>query len=294
MKFATFHFWRMLMIEFRADLHCHTTCSDGSATPQEVVKLALEIGLQGLSITDHDTIEAYEVLEKDNKKIDLKLLSGIEFSTIHRGSSVHVLAYAFDLKNVEINNLCKSLKTNRVGRMEEMIHLLKKQGIVIDEKELFNNKNTIGRPHLAEALVKQKYAKSIQDAFNLFLGDGKCCFVPSNSMSTEETIEIIKRAKGFSIIAHPHIIKNPSTLTDILNMDFDGIEAYYARFSSQHEKTWIEIAKKKDWIMTGGSDYHGKMKPNNALGCSWVDAETFNRLYARYEENMRVNTVDNE
>lgn len=291
MKFATFHSWRNPMIEFRADLHCHTTCSDGSATPQEVVKSALEIGLQGLSITDHDTIEAYEVLANDNINIDLKLLSGIEFSTIHKGSSVHVLAYAFNLKNKEINNLCRTLKANRIVRMEEMIHLLKKQGIIIDEKELFENKNTIGRPHLAEVLVKQKYAKSVQDVFNQFLGDGKSCFVPSNSMSTEETIETIKRAKGFAIIAHPHIVKNQNTLSDILNMDFDGIEAYYARFSSQHEKIWIEVAKKRDWIMTGGSDYHGKIKPNNALGCSWVDAETFNHLHARYEENMKV---DNE
>ncbi len=279
------------MKEFRADMHCHTTCSDGSKTPEEVIQLALQIGLSGLSITDHDTIEAYTQAIPLAEKLGLEIVSGVEFSSMLSDVPVHILGYSFDLKHPVLNDLCQKHILRRTERNRMMLAALQKNGFKISEEELFElatkhpGKHSIGRPHIALLMMQKGYVKSIQDAFKKYLGEGCSCYIRGESISVEETIDAIHQAKGLAVIAHPHLINHIPTLRKLMQMNFDGLEGYYSKFPPEVQNQWVEAAQKKEWLITGGSDFHGDVKPNTPLGCSWIQKETFSILKDRLKDN---------
>lgn len=272
------------MNSFRADLHCHTTCSDGSMTPTQLVELAVELGLSGLSITDHDSIGAYATAMPVAAAHGLELLSGVEFSAAHEGSAVHVLAYGFSLTNPLIHDFCRQHVLRRKERNRAIMDLLTKQGFPISEKELYLLDSSLeedkswGRPHIAQAMVKKGFVKSSDEAFKKYIGDGKSAFVAGKTFSVAETLQLIHEANGYAVLAHPMLIERQSVARDLMNLPFDGIEAYYARYPIDKQLYWKRIAEEKGWIVTGGSDFHGNLKPNISLGCSWVDEVTFKKL----------------
>ncbi len=264
---------------FRADLHTHSSFSDGTDSPETLIQLALDTGLSGLSITDHDTIAAYAEALPIAKEKGLLLLPGVEFSS---ASQVHVLGYAFNLKSEAIADLCARHKTRRLDRNLKILEKLKGLGIRIEIEELGKEGHTVGRPHIAQALINRGQVETIQEAFDRYLGEGKPAFDPGEQVTTLETIEVIHKAGGKAVIAHPHLLKRSTLIRQLLQMPFDGLEGYYARFSPSQEKKWINTAEDKGWLTTGGSDYHGSNKPFNFLGSSWVGKETFDLLYAHY------------
>lgn len=268
----------------RYDLHSHTNCSDGSMSTEELLQLAKDIGLSGLSITDHDTIAAYKTALPLSKQLGLRMVSGIEFSTVHQNTSVHILGYSFKLDSPPILELCKRHETRRVTRYRAMLELLKKHNMPITEQELLSlgQKGSIGRPHIALVMINKGYVKTMKEAFQNYLAEGKPCYVRSDFVSVEETIETIHQGNGLAVIAHPQLIWKRNVVDDLLKMNFDGIEVFYARFPREDEKQWADIAKKKNWLMTGGSDFHGSVKPDIPLGASWVDENTFQILYDRF------------
>jgi predicted metal-dependent phosphoesterase TrpH len=280
-----------MMNEFRADLHCHSTCSDGSFSPIDLVKLAHQTGLKGLSITDHDTIAAYEAnLLEASHTFDVELVSGVEFSTIYEGASVHLLGYAFDLNHPDLKELCKKHIERREKRNRDILERLKALGLPITFEELEEmkalehpmKKQILGRPHIAMAMIKKGYVSSIQEAFRQYIGEGKPAYSKGENYSTEETITIIHRASGLTVLAHPHLIANQSLISALLTLPVDGIECYYSKLYPEQHKRWLNIAKKRGWLITGGSDFHGEFKPNIPLGCSWVREETFRFLRQRH------------
>ncbi len=270
---------------FKADLHCHTNHSDGSFTPQELLNLAKKIGLSGLSITDHDTIAAYY----DNifdlaKKLNLQLLTGVEISSEFNGVSIHVLAYNVPL-NSKLDDFLQLVREKRYQRNRLIIEKLLSKNMVITEEELINlakenqqGMTVIGRPHIAKLLLKKGYVRSIQEAFDKYLKKGASCYASGSKFSTIEVIEKVHEVNAKAILAHPHAIKEKKVINDLLELPFDGLEGYYSRLYLHEEKKWIEIAEKKGWIITGGSDFHGDFKPRIPLGCSWVSDEVFNEL----------------
>jgi predicted metal-dependent phosphoesterase TrpH len=275
-------------MEFRADMHCHTTCSDGTLTPYEIVDLALNLGLSGLSITDHDTVEAYESVIEYAKEKGLELISGVEFSCLYRGKSIHILGYAFNTKNKDIKAYCLKHKERREKRFYAILELLARHDLPLTEEEVLQESHdgTIGRPHIALAMLKKGYIGSMEEAFKNYLGAGKKCFVPGEAFPVEETIRIIQNAGGVAVIAHPHLIKDSSTTKELLKMNFDGLEGYYSRFDKETNLRWVNVAKQKNWIITGGSDFHGAVKPHIPLGSSWVNKETFESLKHRYVQSQ--------
>lgn len=276
------------MTTFRADLHCHSSCSDGSLPPLQLLALAAEKGLNALSITDHDSIDAYtpETLEKA-KQLGIVLIPGVEFSTGIDQTSIHLLGYNFSLQSPEMAALCEFHTDRRIVRYREILKRLNQLGMPIAENDLLaavaalnpKQKNMIiGRPHIAQMMIKRGYVKTIPEAFKKYLGDGCPCYIQGEYVSPEETIKVIHKAGGVAIIAHPHLIKNPEILKQLLKMDFDGIECFYSKFSMEEHQRWIKIAQHRNWLITGGSDFHGDIKPMISLGCSWIDEEHFNRL----------------
>jgi 3',5'-nucleoside bisphosphate phosphatase len=278
------------MTEFRADLHCHSTCSDGSFTPAELIILAQQIGLKGLSITDHDTTSAYETAFPLAEQFGIKLLPGVEFSTHQNGVSVHVLGYAFTPSHPAILSLCERHVQRRKERNEGILKRLAEIGIPLSNDDIMDEggkqTHTIGRPHIAKALVRKGYVESIQEAFKKYLAEGKPGYVTGTFFDVKETLQVIHEAQGLAIIAHPHLIEKSEITQSLLEMPFDGIECYYGNFSLEQNQRWIKIGDRKGWFKTGGSDFHGSVKPTIPLGCSYVGEETFNFLYQHYLHNQ--------
>jgi predicted metal-dependent phosphoesterase TrpH len=267
--------------EFRADLHCHTTCSDGSDTPIELLQKAAELSLNGLSITDHDTIDAYtpELFAKAGE-LNIQILPGIEISSQFENTTVHILGYGIDIYEDVFHEFLREIAISRNERNRAILEKLSKKGMRISEEELaaYAPKRTVGRPHIAELLMKKGYVPSVKDAFFLYLRESACCYVSGFKQTPREVIEKIHQAKGKAVLAHPHFFKKQTFVKKLLELPFDGLECYYSLLRKEVEAPWVKIAKEKKLIATGGSDYHGALKPQAPLGCSWVGKETFEAL----------------
>lgn len=276
------------MNEFRADLHCHTTCSDGSISPQKIIQLAKQVGLHGLSIADHDTIDAYPKAIPEAKAIGIELISGVEFSAVHNNSSVHILGYSFNLNSPELLTFCNQHRARRETRNRAMLELLEKHKMPLTMEDVLAAsplaEGSLGRPHIALAMVKKGYVPTPQDAFKRYLAEDCSCYVRGDNFTAEETINIIHQAQGFAIIAHPHLLKDRSLFSSLLDIKFDGLEGYYGRYLPHHNATWVTFAEKRNWIVTGGSDFHGEIKPQISLGCAWVGEKTFRFLKDHFDK----------
>jgi len=274
--------------DFRADLHCHSLYSDGTDSPEKILLLAKEQKLSGISITDHDTLNAYTPdLQTLAEELDLYLLPGVEISSTFVGKTVHVLAYGKKLLCDSFRCFLKEIQVDREARNRNILEKLNQIGFEISENDLLevskkhaNYKGkTIGRPHIAQVMIEKGFVASIQEAFNKYLGDSGKCFAGGMKHHPKDVIDKIHAAGGYAIVAHPHFYKRRNFVDALLNLPFDGIECYYSRLASFYEKKWIDIAKKKNKLITGGSDFHGSIKPHIILGCSWVNKETFFSLY---------------
>ena len=181
---------------FRADLHCHTLYSDGTLTPQQLIVKAKTIGLCGLSITDHDSIKAYESAVSIAKEQDILLGTGAEFSCIFKGSNIHVLGYDFLIDSSAIKAFCAQHHQRRIERNRVILEKLRCFNMPLSENELNQMGHMIGRPHIAKLLVQKGYVGSIKEAFHLYIGDSKPCYHLGKGFSVEETIAVIHQAKG--------------------------------------------------------------------------------------------------
>lgn len=271
-----------LMNLFKADMHCHSTFSDGASTPFELITLSHQLGLLGLSITDHDSIMSYEdpKLFSWARKHQVHLCPGVELSSTAKGKSIHVLAYAFPVPNPVLQESCMQCQKNRNHRNKAILHRLEKIGFCITQEDLtaIFPSSVIGRPHIAKLLVKKGYVDTVQKAFNQFLGEKGSCYVPLECPSTKEIIHLIHKAGGKAFLAHPHLLKHKSILRYLLTLPFDGIECYYARFSNEHNQYWKRVVTERNLLISGGSDYHGLPVAHNLLGSSWVNEEDFSRI----------------
>ena len=271
---------------WRADLHCHTTYSDGLLSPAELVDLALKQGLHGLSVCDHDTVFAYRELLHPSLAEKIKIGSGIELSCALDGRNIHLLGYDFLPQSPLLLDLYYKHKERRKLRNSEMVEKLKKRGLdIVDLFEQFqieNPEKVIGRPHLAACLMKKKYVASMEEAFRMLLGENGSCYVPGAAFTVEEAFDAIKRSKGKLFIAHPYLLKPASLLKKLLVYPFDGIEVYYAHL--RNVEPFLKIANDRGWLISGGSDFHGENKPNASLGSSWVEEDKFSAIFENRKE----------
>lgn len=272
------------MDEFRADLHCHSLCSDGTDTPEELLEKAHLAGLQGLSITDHDTLAAYTpALYEKSRQLKIALLEGAEVSSEWGPFSVHILAYGKKLLSASFLEFLSEMQERRKERNSAILEKLKELGMVIAPEELASiETRSPGRPHIAALLVEKGHVSSVQEAFDLYLKEGAPCYPFGCKYTPEEVIDAIHSSGGKAVLAHPHFLgKTPQTAAcknALLGLPFDGMECYYAAFSEASSAPWLSLAKEKGWIVTGGSDYHGTIKPHLSLGSSWTGKEAFDRL----------------
>lgn len=270
---------------FKADLHCHSTFSDGSLEPEALLDLAFEKGLSALSITDHDTVSAYPRAIVKASSLGFPLLYGAEFSAQHKNESIHILAYAFPIDSPVILALCQRQKEIRHERNLQIVaNLRRKFNIVIDYRE--QESGSTGRVHIARELVRNGIVQTEREAFAKYIGDGKPAYVLGDKLAVSDVIDQIHKASGLALLAHPHCIKKRRILKALFEMNFDGFEAYYAKMTLVNEKSLLEMARAKLWILTGGSDFHGPHHRYLDLGCSYTPKESFDRLYKHQKSHV--------
>ncbi len=261
------------------DLHTHTKYSDGELTIDGNVKKAIELGLDGIAITDHDNIDTWQ--EIDNNEYEIPIIKGVELSTYYKGESVHILGYYLNNNGSyeKLDQFLKDMRHKREKRTLKIIELLKEYGINITYKNIEKFADgAIGRPHIAKAII-EAYPQNnytIQDIFDLYIGDGKPCFVKISEFQTEDAIRILKENNCLAILAHPLIIKKVD-YREILSLGVDGVECYYPYDENKDYQEVINEAKKRKILITGGSDYHGPTV-RNTMGREYLEGEELIRF----------------
>ena len=252
-----------------ADLHVHTIYSDGTFTPQEVVDCAKDKGLACIAICDHDCVDGIDPSLEHSKGIPLEIVPGVELTVIKNGKEIHMLGYFISWKEKWFVDILKKVQRERILRIDKMIEKLKKFNIDVDKEKVMENagrKGSVGRLHLARTLVEMKAVPSIQTAFNRYIGDSKPCYVEDIGFEAKEAIDLILKAKGVPILAHPHTIKDDSLILEFIKYGIRGIEVFHTDHPSQLSKKYERMAKEHGLLATGGSDCHGLGKGRVLLG----------------------------
>ncbi len=263
-----------------ADLHLHTEFSDSTFTPEEVILGAVKAGLSAISIVDHDTVAGVQPSIDIAKENNIEVLPGIEFSAEYEGLEVHILGYLIDYKDRTLLSKLASLKENRIARVYKIIDKLKGIGLSLDPQVVFDiaKEGTTGRLHIARALVKEGKVKSVFEAFQKYIGDKGPAYCLGFRFSPSEVIKIIKEAGGVAVLAHPYSLKNDDLILEFINYGLGGIEVYYPEHSQGMVNFYLELAKKHNLLVTGGSDCHGSAKPEIKIGCIKIPYELVEEL----------------
>lgn len=257
----------------RIDLHLHTTHSDGSQTPAEVVRLAHEAGVSALAITDHDITTGLPEAIAAGQELGIEIIPGIEISSRHGESELHVLGYFIKWQDAQLNERLMTLRESRHRRNPKIIELLQAAGIDItyDEVRAVAGSDSVGRPHIARVLMDKKVVTTAKEAFDRFLAEGKAAYVPRDLPALVDAIRWIKDAGGLAVLAHPTWVKTTEgTLTDLARQlkeqGLDGVEVHYSTHTPRQTRTYLSLAKQLGLLVTGGSDFHGMTKPDIEVG----------------------------
>ena len=262
------------------DMHTHTNYSDGDLSPHELIKLAIDQKIGTLAITDHDTIEGIKKVDRNKDIIidsGIKIINGIELTAKVAHGRMHILGYGIDLKNTELNKKLEDLKSNSINSVLSIIEQIKRDYRIIfsyeELKELINANHNIGRPDIAKLCVKNGYAKTIQEAFDLYLIDAYKKTRKNNAgLSYQECISLILSSKGIPVLAHPCSLELNEKellllLKDMINIGLKGIEVYHSNHTKEQTKQYIKLAEENNLLISGGTDFHGKtIKPDILLG----------------------------
>ena len=267
------------------DLHTHTYFSDGVFSPEKIIEKAIENGLNGVAITDHDTILGIEpAIKYSKKRNDIIVIPGIEFGCIYNQEEVHILGYFIDYNSKDIIRATRVLRQNRIARAMKMIKKINSLGMKLSIEDVKKNSRNdfIGRPHFARALVEKEYVNSVEEAFDKWLNRDMPAYVEKRALTVKETIELIHKANGFAILAHPGMLKNKDIINYCIQNNIDGLEAIHPKHKEEDVKMFLRIGKYNQLIVTGGSDFHGA-KPNSdsLLGKYYVNINDIPKMKGR-------------
>ncbi|SCN21683.1 error-prone DNA polymerase [Clostridium sp. N3C] len=247
-------------MNIKADLHLHTTASDGKLSPSELVNLAYKEGLNIIAITDHDTTEGIDDALLAAETLSIKVIPGIELSTQHNGETVHILGYFRDnnYKKEGFQKYLQDMKAHRIYRGKEIIRRLKEYfDISLDYGSLLKEaKGVIARPHIARAIIEAGYNYSWEYIFDKILSSNSPAYVPNKKLSTEDGIKLLKSVNAIVVLAHPVLVKK-TPCEELIKLDFHGIEAIYPLNSEYDTNRYINLALNNKKLVTAGSDYHG-------------------------------------
>ncbi len=264
-----------------ADLHIHTHFSDSTSSPEEVIEHAHENGLSCIAIADHDTVDGIKPTMEAAKKYGIEVIPAIELSSEVNGKDVHILGYLFDYENEEFIGRTKDMQNVRGTRMEKMIEKLKTLGInniTLEEANELTQSDSVGRPHLATLLIEKGWVKNNKMAFDKYLSDDAPAFVPKFKQTPYEAIEMIRKAGGIAVLAHPMLTRVDELIPSLVEAGLGGLEVYYPGNSDNVTCFYEGLVKKHGLIATGGSDAHGSIKRHTCVGKMKIPYELVEKL----------------
>ncbi|WP_066635431.1 PHP domain-containing protein [Desulfolucanica intricata] len=256
------------------DLHVHTSVSDGTDTPEQVVEQALSIGLEAIAITDHDILEGISAAQEAARGKNIEIVPGIELSTVYKQKEIHVLGYYIDRENEEFLNYLTIFRNARRERIIKITEKLLGLGINLDLERVMAiaGDGSAGRPHVAEAMVEIGAVSSMSEAFEKYIGFNGPAYVPRFKLSPTEAVKLILSAKGVPVLAHPGLDVNKSLISELIDAGIQGIEVYHPSHSWDQINLYTALARVNSLIITGGSDYHGQNNDERSrLGSVLVD-----------------------
>jgi len=248
------------------DLHSHTTCSDGRTPPRELVRLAKAQGVQVLAVTDHDTVEAIPECLEEGRVQGVRVIPGIEMSSRFEGQDVHVLGYGLDYASPRLLKRLGELQEGRRVRVGKICEKLKGLGVALEPAEVLGEAGgkSVGRKHVARAMLKKGLVRSLDEAFNKYLGQGSPANVPANELTPADAARLILEHGGVPSLAHPGFLEDPRLAERILDESpIRAIEVYHRYRSSTRHLRYLDLARRRNLNVTGGSDYHGDENPKN-------------------------------
>ncbi len=254
------------------DLHTHSTCSDGSMTPTQLVKHAAENGIAAIALTDHDTVSGVEEAVAAGKEYGVEVIPAIEFS-VKSATETHILGYYIDIDNEQIKEILKEIIEKRIERNAVTACLLQKLGfdVTLEEAAALAPGGIIGRAHFARVMMNKGYVSSVKEAFEKYLSSGKPAYFGNQKLEAKTAIEAIHAAGGVAFLAHPHLVKLPDDelenfLVELKSYGLDGLEGYYTDYDEAMQNKFQAMAKKHGLEISGGTDFHAAMKPHIAIG----------------------------
>jgi predicted metal-dependent phosphoesterase TrpH len=262
------------------DLHCHSTLSDGTLTVTELIELAVRRKLSALAITDHDNIDAFAAGTPQAQTVGLDLLPGVEISSYDGESDVHILGYFFDPTNLALNQTLERIKRRRMLRAKAMVRKLNKLGMELRLERVMSHVHggTVGRPHIARALLEEEYVGSFQEAFEKWLSPGKPAYVDSEGLTPTQAVALIRNAGGVAVMAHPHHTNRDELIPKLVDAGLGGIEIYCWKMPQSAGRRYQEIARRFNLVWTGGSDSHGEKPGIPGLGSVRVSRSVVDKL----------------
>ena len=276
------------------DLHIHTTASDGTFTPSEIIALAIKLKLKAIAITDHDTLAGSSEALNSGIPAALEFLTGVEISAApppfyRQAGSFHLLGYAIHLDDPELNQTLEKLQLARKNRNPAILKRLNELGISISLEEVREEAGDVqlGRPHIAQMMIRKGVVSSIDEAFDQFLGTDKPAYVDKYRVQCSKAINAILGAGGIPVLAHPSLLEYESEnqLDDLIGqlkqMGIQGVEVYYPRHTADQTHLFAELAQRHDLLMTGGTDFHGSIHPDIEMGSGKGNLSVSYELYQK-------------
>lgn len=251
-----------------ADLHLHTRFSDGAETPERVVELAKQAGLAAMAITDHDNVQAFALAAPVAQREGIELIPGIEMSASANGAEVHLLGFFLDFEHAGLLRHLAEQQARRVERVHEMVRRLQGIGLQVTAEEVFviAGEGTVGRPHVARALLNRGYITTLAEAFDRYIGQDHPAFVPGSPLDPGYVIRLIREAGGVPVLAHPVYLKQDALIDRFVRDGLAGLEVYHSGHAPETVRHYEAVADRLGLLKTGGSDYHGTSKEGLPIG----------------------------
>ncbi|MBD2846170.1 PHP domain-containing protein [Paenibacillus sp. IB182496] len=278
----------MAITDQRADLHAHTTASDGMLAPGALVRLAAQAGLAAVAVTDHDTTAGVDEALAEGARLGVEVVPGIEISAYADDQAIHVLGYCMDLGDADWQRRIEGLRGGRQRRNEQIVARLNALGIALTMEQVRRiagkagtAEETLGRPHIAAALVACGAAASVTDAFERYLGSGCAAYVAIPRLSPHEAVGWIREAGGAAVIAHPGLYRRDDLVERLLRGGAAGLEVSHPDHDGEDERRYRALAERCGAIATAGSDFHGEREGgayHGALGSRSVPVEVLRRI----------------
>jgi hypothetical protein len=279
-----------------ADLHVHTTASDGTLTPEQTIREAARLGLAGIGIVDHDTVAGIESALAEGHLAGIEVVPGVEINTDWGKDEIHILGYFIDHRAEGFERHLELLRTGRYERGKKIVERLKSLGVDISYDRVLDisGEGSVGRPHIARAIVEAGYAQSLNSAFGRYLIRGTPAYVPRYKLTPIQAIEIVYEAQGVPVLAHPGNSKHDEVIPSLVEAGLKGIEAYHTDHHPNQAARYVEVARKYHLLVTGGSDSHGpEMVKPVEIGSVTVSMSVVHALRELASEIRRAETHGN-